>query len=400
MSEMRAFPGPFMSRPKARTAFDVVITAIAFGATLALLTHGVDGRNATRHLDAAGIVIAVMASAPLLVWRRAPLAVFGITLIASATAMAAGYPGAPPVGATIALYLLATSRSDANPWSWRLATLVTGLFAVHFTAFALGHKDRVPLVEVGVGALIWALAYFAGERARLRRQQLAELELRAVTAEHDAERDRELAIAQERTRIARDLHDSAAHAINVIAVQAGAARLLQQSDPDRARRALETIERVANATVGEIDQIVHSLRESDDPPLARNVEPPPGLAALDSLLAEQSAAGLTVAIRRAGRPRQVAPASDQAAYRILQEALTNSARHGAGKADVEVAFEPELLTLTVTNPVSPGVGLRANGGHGLTGMRERASLLGGRLDAERVNGTFRVRASIPYGSVR
>jgi signal transduction histidine kinase len=399
MSQMRAFPGPFMSRPKARVAFDVTITAISFGATLALMSHGLGGRDAARHLDALGVMLAAAASAPLLCWRRAPVAVFGVTLVASATAMAIGYPGAPPIGATVALYLLATSRTDAHPWNWPIAALVTVLFAAHFTAYALGHKARLPLVQLGVGALIWALAYFAGERARLRRQQLAELEHRALSAERDAERDRELAIAQERTRIARDLHDSAAHAINVIAVQAGAARLLQHRDPDRARHAIEAIERVAHATVGEIDQIVHSLRESDDRPPVAGVEPPRGLAALDSLLAEQSAAGLTVNVTRAGAPRQVAPATDQAAYRILQEALTNSARHGAGAADVEVAFGPERLSLTVTNPVRAGLTHRVNGGHGLTGMRERATLLGGRLDAERVNGTFRVRATIPYGSV-
>lgn len=388
-----------MFRPRARIAFDVTITLIALGATLALMAHGIGGRMHAKHyLDALGVALAAAESLPLLVWRRAPLAVFIVTLIASATTMAIGYPGAPPIGATIALYLLATSRGDTHPWSWPLAGLVAALFAVHFTAFALGHRDRLPLAQIGTGALIWGVAYFAGERARLRRQQLAELKRRALNAERDAERDRRLAVAEERTRIARDLHDSAAHAINVIAVQAGAARLLQERDPGRARQALETIEHVAQATVGEIDQIVHSLRDSDAGS-GRRIEPPRGLAALDSLLAEQHAAGLTVRVTREGPPRQVAPASDQAAYRILQEALTNSARHGDGEADVEVAFEPERLRLTITNPVRRHATARVNGGggHGLTGMRERASLLGGQFEAGRVDGTFRVDATIPYG---
>lgn len=387
-----------MFRPRARVTFDVAVTLIAFGATLALLAHGAGGRSTGKHLDAPAVVLATAGSLPLLLWRRSPVTVFVLTLIASAAAMALGYPVGPPVGATIALFLLATSRGDVRPWSWPIAGVVALLFAVHFTASALGHGDHLPLAQLATGALVWAVAYFAGERARLRRQQLAELKRRAVTAEREAERDRRLAVAEERTRIARDLHDSAAHAINVIAVQAGAARLLQERDPARAREALRTIERVAQATVGEIDQIVHSLRESEHGS-SRRIEPPRGLAALDSLLAEQQAAGLAVSVRREGTPRPVAPASDQAAYRILQEALTNSARHGLGDADVEVAFEPERLRLTVTNPVPPSAAIRANGGggHGLVGMRERASLLGGQLEAERLDGAFRVNATIPYG---
>ncbi|HWE33008.1 MAG TPA: histidine kinase [Solirubrobacteraceae bacterium] len=378
----------------------MTITLVAFGATAAIMAHGGWGQPSGRQLDLPGAFLAAAASAPLLFWRRAPLLVFIVTLLASATAIAIGYPGGPPIGATIALYLLATSRGELHPWSGPIAGLVTAMFAIHFVAFTLRHGNGVPLAQIGTGALIWAVAYFAGERARLRRQELAELEQRALSAERDAERDRRLAVAEERARIARDLHDSAAHAINVIALQAGAARLLQERDPARSRQALETVERVAHATVGEIDQIVHSLREPGDG-RDRRVEPPPGLAALDALLAEQTAAGMTVHVTRHGTPRPVAPASDQAAYRILQEALTNSARHGAGAADVEVAFDPERLQLTITNPVAQNRAARPNGGggHGLTGMRERASLLGGRLEANRVNGAFLVRASIPYGSV-
>ena len=136
--------------------------------------------------------------------------------------MALGYAGGPPVGATIALYLLAASRDDAHPWTVRTTGIVVGLFAVHFGAYTIGHGS-VPAVELAIGALVWAVAWFAGERTRLRRQQLAELRRRAVRAERDAENERRLAVAEERARIARDLHDSAAHAINVIAVQAGAA---------------------------------------------------------------------------------------------------------------------------------------------------------------------------------
>jgi signal transduction histidine kinase len=215
-----------------------------------------------------------------------------------------------------------------------------------------------------------------------------------VRAEREAERERLLAAAEERARIARDLHDSAGHAISVIAVRAGAARLRHHQDPDRSLAALEAIEELARQTAEEIDQLVGTLRESGSANGA--VEAPPGLASLDTLIAHQQAAGLKVTLDAAGVPRPLGAAADQAAYRILQEALTNAARHGAGSARIELAFGEVAVELAVTNPVPAGGGLRSGGGHGLIGMRERATLLGGSLDAERVNGLFRVRARVPY----
>jgi signal transduction histidine kinase len=329
-------------------------------------------------------------------WRRAPLTVFVLTTVASGAFMARGYPGGPPIGPTIALYLLAASRDAEHPWTRRITEIVVAVFCLHILAFGLGH-DQVPEIQIAFGVLVWGLAWFAGERTRLRRQQLVELEQRALRAERDAVRDRRLAVAEERARIARDLHDSAAHAINVIAVQAGAARLWQEQDPGRSRSALETIEDVAHRTVAEIDQIVHSLRDEESK--SGVVEPSPGLAALHSLIAQHSAAGLPVTVATTGEPRPLSGAVDRAVYRILQEALTNSARHGAGEVSVEVSFGARELELTVSNPVGRDAPLRVglSGGHGLVGMSERAALLGGEVEAARRNGSFLVRARLPYG---
>jgi len=312
--------------------------------------------------------------------------------------MARGYPGGPPVGPTIALYLLAASRDARRPWTRQTTEVVVAMFCLHILAFGLGH-DQVPEVQIAFGALVWGLAWFAGERTRLRRQQLAELQERALRAEQEAVGERRLAVAEERSRIARDLHDSAAHAINVIAVQASAARLWQEHDPGRSRAALETIEDVAHRTVAEIDQIVHSLRDDEGPAAGQRVEPSPGLAAFDSLIAQHSAAGLHVTFATRGQPRPLGGAVDRAAYRILQEALTNCARHGAGDASVELAFGADALELTISNAVRSDGTVRAslNGGHGLVGMSERAALLGGELEAGRRNGAFRVQARLPYG---
>jgi signal transduction histidine kinase len=223
---------------------------------------------------------------------------------------------------------------------------------------------------------------------------VAELHERALRAERDAQRERLLAIAEERARIARDLHDSAGHAISLIAVRAGAARLRHQGDPDRSLQALEAIEHVARQTVEEIDQLVGTLREGGSGP--GPVEAPAGLASLDTLIAHHRATGLPVHLDVSGQPRSLGTAADQAAYRILQEALTNAARHGAGGAHVRLAFGDAAVELAITNPVRANGDPRGGGGHGLIGMRERATLLDGDLHAGRSNGTFRVRARIPF----
>ncbi len=400
-SNVTAAPVARLPSAARRWLLDGAIALVAFSATLALLSHGLGSSgNVKHHLDTIGTLLAVCTTFPLVVWRRAPLAVFIVTTAASAASMARGYPGGPPVGPTIALYLLAASRDANRPWTRQITEIVVGMFCVHVLAFGLGH-DQVPDVQIAFGALVWGLAWFAGERTRLRRQQLAEFEQRALRAEEEVVRERRLALAEERARIARDLHDSAAHAINVIAVQAGAARLWQEQDPSRSRAALETIEEVAHRTVAEIDQIVHSLRDehSSSSEAEGRVEPSPGLAALHSLVAQHGAAGLPVTVTSKGEARALGGAVDRAAYRILQEALTNCARHGAGDASVELAFCADALELTIENAVPSDVPLRVamNGGHGLVGMSERAALLGGELEAGRMNGAFRVHARLPYG---
>ena len=209
---------------------------------------------------------------------------------------------------------------------------------------------------------------------RQRGERIAAAAERARQAKRDSERERRLASAEERTRIARDLHDSAGHAVSVILVQAGAARLLLEQDPARSLAAIETIEDVARETLEEIDQLVRALREEG---AADGVEPPAGLAALDALLARSRAAGLEPSVEVQGERRAFPPAVDQAAYRILREALTNAARHGAGAPASTLAYGLSALAIIVDNPL--GGDAPGGAGHGLVGMRERASLVGGTL---------------------
>jgi signal transduction histidine kinase len=371
---------------------DAGIAGAVLAFSLVLLSQG-ESDEVGRDLDALGVTLAVLASVPLVARRLAPLPVLAIVTAATAGLYGFRYGLGPPVGFAIALYSVAERRDETRPRIRRLA------LAASIVALLAPHLVRDGFAgELVLGAVVWAAAWFAGDRTRLRRERLAELEERARRAEREAERERRLAAAEERTRIARDLHDSAGHAINVILVQAGAARLLQERDPQGSLAALETIEEVARETIGEIDQLVRALR--DDGSLIADtgdeaVEPPPGLAALETLAERQRDAGLDVDVHVHGSRPKLAPSIDRAAYRILQEALTNAARHGQGSADVDLSFGPSALEITVTNATAPNTAA-GSGGLGLAGMRERAALLGGSVEAAAADGLFRVHAHLPY----
>jgi signal transduction histidine kinase len=368
---------------------DVAVTAVAFALTLALLAGG---RGSSRALDPLAAVLAAAACVPLLERRRWPLGVFAVTTAASATLNGLGYAVGPPFGPTAALFFVAADLRTRKRLG-RTAGVVLGLFAVHIGATAIAHPS-FPAAPILFGILVWGGAFVVGDQVRQRRQRNRDLIERARRAERDLHRERRLAAAEERTRIARDLHDSVAHAINVILVQAGAARLLQSREPGAAQAALSTIEDVARETIGEIDLLVRGLREDRD---SADVEPPPGLAALETLAGRYRAAGQALDVHVAGTARPLPRAVDQAAYRILQESLTNAARHGGGAARVDVRYGERELELSIANPIGATTnGAPAAGGHGILGMRERASLLGGTVEAGSEGRAFRVRARLPY----
>ncbi len=396
--DMRVKAGLHRVRPGGPTPVDAVVAIVVLVGSLALSATVTDARRFAHTgwgaLDPWGAALVALSAVPVAAWRRAPMGVFVLTAATSVALAGLDYGPGLPIGPAVALYLLAASRDQATPWTWLATVVVVGLFVAYVAAAltaALTAEAASPGIDVGHTALAWAVAWFAGERTRLRREQLAELRERAAGAERDAERERLLAVAEERARIARDLHDSAGHAINVIVVRAGAARL--RHDPERSVAALEAIEELARQTAAEIDQFVGALRVGSP---ADAVEAPPGLASLDTLVAQHTASGLAVALTTSGVPRPLTGGSDQAAFRILQEALTNAARHGTGAARVELAFGDEGLEVLVTNDIPPGASVRTSGGHGLVGMRERARLLGGALAAEARHEVFQVHARLPY----
>src|SRR5262245_51923866 len=307
----------FATRPSAPALLDVAVAAATLAGSLALLSHG--GIDALRpgpeleashlgsgELDPIGVLVTACSTVPLIAWRRSPLGVFAVTAAAGVLLAALGYPADLLVGPTVALYLLAASRDQETPWTRRTSVIVVGLLVAYLAAAAAA-QQRFPASELLHTGLAWAAAWFAGERTRLRREHLAELRDRAQRTELAAERERLLAAATERARIARDLHDSAGHAISVIAVRAGAARLRHRQDPERSLVALEAIEELARQTAAEIDQLVGTLREGGAADGA--VEAPHGLASLDTLIARHQAAGLTVTSDVAGVPRPLGAAA-------------------------------------------------------------------------------------------
>lgn len=376
-------------------ARDALIAVMALGLTLAMLAHG---GGATRTLDALGVALAAIACLPLLVHRRWPLGVFVLCAAASAMAEGLGYAPGPPIGPTIALFYLALDEHTPERL-WRIATAVVALGLIHSGAAASAHAG-FPTAPILGAIIVWGGAWIVGDQLRQRRQRLADLRERLDRFERETARDRRLAVAEERNRIARDLHDSAAHAINVILVQAGGARLLQDRDPAAVSTALSTIEDVARETIEDIDRLIRGLRTADaGDPAAAPVEPPTGLASVSTLLERHQAAGMAVDMRVHGAPRPLAQGPDQAAYRILQESLTNAARHGSGPVQVTIGYGDSELELTVANPTTDNHG-GANGasGYGVLGMRERAALLGGSLTTAVHDDRFEVAARLPYSS--
>jgi signal transduction histidine kinase len=245
--------------------------------------------------------------------------------------------------------------------------------------------------------VIWA-AWAVGDNFGVRRAYLGELADKAARAEAERDAATERATAEERARIARELHDVVAHHVSVIAIQAGAARMLSSGDAtpgDGTAATLRSIELEARQALGELRKLLGVLRHDGDP---TDLAPQPRLEQLDKLIGEVRQAGLPVESRTEGRPASLSPMAELSAYRIVQEALTNVLKHqGRVPTTVLLRYEPDELEIGVTSrSASPAPASPPGVGHGLIGMRERLSMLGGELEAgARPDGTFAVLARIP-----
>jgi len=376
-------------------AIDATVVAVVIVAVEFVMTRRTPRVSGTGW-DTAFWAAYLAAAAATLARRRAPrLALAVVFPIAVATlCLRAGEPTVFLVAMTLYSVVTAVSRP--------VASAVTGLTAaVVLAAILIGGGLQVAQAAVGGVALI-CLGWLAGENTRASRvyvgQQAERAAEKAAAAAAEQAEQVSRALADERAQIARDLHDIVAHAMSVIAVRSGVARMVIDSDPEQARDALAIIEITTRRALHEMRLLVGMLRDPGDRPA--ELSPVPGLADLDRLLADTAVAGVAAELDVKGEVRPLPPAAGLSAYRIVQEALTNVVRHaGPTHARVRIGYLPAELSIEVTDDGPRGQAprpiARAGGGHGLIGMRERAALFGGKLEAGPYAGGFRVRASLP-----
>ncbi len=358
----------------AQLGWDALLGAVCLAAALAIHLSGSEA--VARNLEPSwfSVLLTAVAVGPLVARRRFPLAVLSLTLLGLLGLVATrNTVGASTLGCTIAFY----------------------------TAMALGSRARmqvsllVMVVGVSVGLLMQPVDLSRGGGlgygVRERRDRFA---VEVLAARERAA----LGASQERLRITRELHDIIGHAMSVMVVQAGVAERLLDTDPARARTAIAQIGTTGRTSLSEMREVLAALRDGDsDPGTDLPRDPAPGLAQVATLAARVEAAGLPVTLRVDGEVRPLPAALELAAYRVVQEALTNCLKHsGATRALVTVSHDGEGVRVVVdddgSTPALPG----APSGHGLVGMRERVAMFGGELVAgQRPDGGFRVDARFP-----
>ena len=337
-------------------------------------------------------VVALAMTLPLAARRRFPLPVL-VLVMGAALAQSAADPDADVAGVLI-VAMIAAAYSVAA-YCNRRAAVVGG-------AAGLGALcASVHLQGGGVGNYIFAAAIFvgawlAGFFLRARRLHTEALQQRTIVLEGEQETRARAAVAEERARIARDLHDAVAHSVSVIVVQAGAERLALPEEATSTREVLRSIEETGRQALVEMRRLVEMLRK-DDEELA--LAPQPSLVHLELLVHQVREAGLPVELSVEGEPRALPPGVDLSAYRIVQEALTNALKHaGPARARVTVRYAPDELELEISDDGSGSTSRAGGGGHGLVGMRERVAVFGGVLEADRqIEGGYRLRATLPLG---
>ncbi|MGW6279977.1 sensor histidine kinase [Kribbella sp. NPDC055071] len=336
-----------------------------------------------------------------LIWRRSypELVFFAVSSVAVAQWLAGVPLMAGEVGLLVALYAISVYGDVRFS---RIALGIGGLgvlMAASRYSNSNNWRQQVSMM-VALGALVfgvWAL----GERRRTRALYVAQLEERAVQAERDRDREAKLAVSNERTRIAREIHDVVAHGLSIMIVQADGGLYAADQSPEQAKKALATIGDTGRASLTEMRKMLGLLKQDEQPELDPNQpRPQPGVSSLPELIDNVRAAGLTVEYDVTGRPRDLPALLGLTAYRIVQEGLTNTLKHaGPGaRTSVTLDFGREMLTVVVTDDGrGGGVAPNSDPGHGLVGMRQRASISGGTVNAgPKAGGGYEVIARLPY----
>ncbi len=378
-------------RPTGRSA-SLVDLALAVGlAAVSLVEVVVAGIPA----GVAGVALVVLQTAPLALRRRAPFTVYLVVGLAiSAYAFLGEEASVGPVATFVAIYTVAAHGTRLQS----RAALAIQAGGVMFFFLADG---RFPVGDVAEAVVLSILAWTAGEYVRTRRLYIAEVEARAEAQRQAQDQQARQAVADERTRVARELHDVVGHGVTLMVVQAGAGRRVVGRDQDRSEAAFRAIEETGRRTLGELDQLLGILRP-DGEEAAR--APQPGLDQLGALALGFTDAGLPVEVRIEGEAVALPRTLEVAAYRVAQEALTNALRHaGPARATLTLRYGPGRVEVEVADdgagPTKADAGAGGSGGRGLAGMRERVSLFGGEVETgPGPDSGFVVRCWIPVAT--
>jgi signal transduction histidine kinase len=355
---------------------DVGTVTVLLALSLATAAH--------REEPAAAFVLAVIGTVPLLRRRDRPAEVVAVVTAAALATISLGY-WLFPFQLAFALYTLpATGRASA--------ARAVGAGSIAAMALALGVSGYARFGDAAARVVLLVAAWLLGDSIGSRRAYVREIEEKAERLERERQNEARRAVAEEQARIARELHDVVAHALSVIVVQAGAASEVFATDPIRARAPIRAIDAAARSALADLRRVLGVLQEGAE------YEPQPGLSRLDQLVENVRATGLDVALEIVGAPRPLPAAVDLSAYRIVQEALTNTLKHAhAQHVDVRVRYG-DRLELDVRDDGRGSV--NGYGGNGIVGMRERVALLGGTIETGTgPGGGFRVLASIPLDPV-
>ena len=345
------------------------------------------GNDQAERTDSVPIVL-VFVVLPLLARRRWPIPVLAIAAVGTlATTMSGGNPLAQVGSIALASFTVGDRQAD------RVLAALSVVAVASLLSFGFIVQDADPAEAVALTFAVLVPSWLLGDLVHTRRREALRREEERDRSVQAREERLRAAAAEERRHVARELHDVVAHAVSVMVIQAGAARQVLRTAPDDAEGALLAVESTGREAMTELRRFLGALADDDEP---GGLAPQPGIGGLGTLLDRVREAGLPASLEVQGEPRSVPPSLDVAVYRIVQEALTNALRYARRAATlVRLTWEPAQLRLEILDD-GPGTDAIAPSGRGLVGMRERASLVGGRLEAgPRIGGGYAVRAWLP-----
>jgi signal transduction histidine kinase len=381
---------------------DTILTCVLLGlAILSLFSSWEPGQKASFPM---AVFLTVMLIIPLMLRRYFPLAVLIFMMVVEIYYRFLLIPELRYTAYAMLFAVASAAALGSRRWrAWAIGAFISiEMVAIVVLAIVYPESGWSPDTRLNqslmflLNVFLFGTAWWVGELFRSRREREADLKERSEQLEIEREENARRAVLDERVRIARELHDVVAHHVSVMGIQAGAARKVLDKQPDKANEALSTIEASSRQAISELHRLLGFLRPNNQ---VEVVSPQPSLKYLDTLVEEIRNSRLPVEIKIIGKEQTIPESIDLSAYRIIQEALTNTLKHaGPAKATVTLKYLPDMLELDITDD---GKGKTTDsekkpGGRGIVGMKERVSLHGGKLETGNIpDGGFFVRAKLP-----